>query len=465
MIPKPRNIPGQTLTPIYIVPSRDLFRNEQEDRSFRIFSQETSRQLAGYFESGLWNRIVLQASETSVAVRHAVIAIGALNLKTWSFNGEAVEKRRREFVYHQYSLAIREMRKTTASGLTDSRTMLMITILFFCFELYHGNNDAAAAQVHSGIRIMDEYEKFRRTPRHLLGDIPPVEEEIIEALTRLEIQIMTFDDPRSRDVHLEKTVYGQELIDDMPVRFDSLEDAWRVLNVILKRSLHWLATIMPMSVKEEYKDQRPTDFDFAFIQRAKILNEYRRWEEAFDQLLRKARNDPRGPLFERATYMRSQHLAAYLTAQFCACGPETWWYSNTRELKELMDCAKALLALRKEDSFESNFSIDSKRITPLLVIGMPYRHRALRREAVELLSGFPMRECWWDSVLMAKIIQWLSDIDEEGLTDEEYVPLECAWHFAGMKINRPEKTCVLSIFKPSKDPPFEMVTRETTITY
>ena len=160
LVPKPTH-PHQTS--IHAVPSENMFDNEQEFRSFRKFSQEMSRQLAGYFESGLWSRLVLQASEASPAVRHAVVAIGALNFKTWATNSSVVERRRREFAYHQYSLAIRKMKEAAASGLTDRRSTLMISILFLCFEIFHGNNDAAVAQVHSIMRLVDEMESLHLT--------------------------------------------------------------------------------------------------------------------------------------------------------------------------------------------------------------------------------------------------------------------------------------------------------------
>ena len=68
---------------------------------------------------------------------------------------------------------------------------------------------------------------------------------------------------------------------------------------------------------------------------------------------------------------------------------------------------------------------------------------------MELLEEHPMREGLWDSRVLAGIIRWLSGFDEDGLRDEEFVPLERAWQIAGIKIDRPARRCVASIFLPN----------------
>jgi hypothetical protein len=68
------------LRPVSQSPQQTFFRNEQERQYFKIFSNETADQLSGYFETELWNRLVLQACESSSSIRHAVIAIGTLDL-------------------------------------------------------------------------------------------------------------------------------------------------------------------------------------------------------------------------------------------------------------------------------------------------------------------------------------------------------------------------------------------------
>jgi hypothetical protein len=82
-----------------------VFRNEQENRYFRAFSNESAAQLSGYFDSDLWHRLVLQGCESNASIRHAVIAIGALDLATWKSPGKSPEEKlRRQFAYHEVSI-------------------------------------------------------------------------------------------------------------------------------------------------------------------------------------------------------------------------------------------------------------------------------------------------------------------------------------------------------------------------
>jgi hypothetical protein len=52
-----------------------LFESEQDLRYFRIFCEETAGQISGPFMTGLWNRLMPQASEVVPFVRHAIIAV------------------------------------------------------------------------------------------------------------------------------------------------------------------------------------------------------------------------------------------------------------------------------------------------------------------------------------------------------------------------------------------------------
>ncbi|KAH8594668.1 hypothetical protein B0O99DRAFT_687445 [Bisporella sp. PMI_857] len=230
---------------------------------------------------------MLQA-ETSKTIRHPIIAIGALSLRIWPSNSD--EKRRRQFAYEEYALAIKAIREETAASSANNKITLLASILFFYFEIFHSNNGAAVslpfspakshsscrmdtlivhweqnfyvrrvAQVHSMINFMVEEQRLleegrgRNVERHA----PMVDDEIIQVIVHLELQIMTVADQY----------------------FESLDQAWKILNIVLKRSLHWLATMMPVSFKQGLiflgrSNYFLYDVNPVFSQRAKILSEY-----------------------------------------------------------------------------------------------------------------------------------------------------------------------------------------------
>jgi Fungal Zn(2)-Cys(6) binuclear cluster domain len=86
-----------------------LFDSEQDLRYFRIFCQETAHQISGPFNTGLWNRLMPQASEAVPFVRHAIIAVAALSKitgeadHTLMIRGEGKESSRLR-LEHRYAL-------------------------------------------------------------------------------------------------------------------------------------------------------------------------------------------------------------------------------------------------------------------------------------------------------------------------------------------------------------------------
>jgi len=85
-------------------PQKSLFKNDQEHRYFSLFSTKTANQLQGLFSTDLWDRLVLQVSERDSSVRHAVIALGALDPQTWKSPTKSWKDiSRRKFAYHEYS--------------------------------------------------------------------------------------------------------------------------------------------------------------------------------------------------------------------------------------------------------------------------------------------------------------------------------------------------------------------------
>jgi Fungal Zn(2)-Cys(6) binuclear cluster domain len=79
-------------------PSRSIFKNDQEQRYFKLFSTQIVRQFTGLFSSEIWSRLVLQTSEVHPSIRHAIIALGALDPKIWRSPANTPEETsRRQF--------------------------------------------------------------------------------------------------------------------------------------------------------------------------------------------------------------------------------------------------------------------------------------------------------------------------------------------------------------------------------
>lgn len=60
-------------------PTIGVTGDEMELRYFQLFQSQAAPKLSGPFSSQFWTRLVLQESHSEPAIRHAVVAVGALH--------------------------------------------------------------------------------------------------------------------------------------------------------------------------------------------------------------------------------------------------------------------------------------------------------------------------------------------------------------------------------------------------
>jgi len=288
-------------------PSTHMFTNDQEKYCYRIFCDKTSSQLSGCFDSSLWSRMILQACETDPAIRHAVVAIGALDFTLGISHGrpllsssgilesnhEEAEKHHR-FALRQYGAAIREMRLLISKEKPDIRRTLLGCLVIACFEALHGNFPSAIAQVQSGLALLEEWQ-FRNQSnskeQELLGissTLPnTIEDELHQALCRLDIQLLSFVDIRPFETHKRMRQYGFASLNNMPSRFQTLRDARIYLEIVMRRIMHFRAYISPTSDYTGLLRISPQKQDAnqpAFAEQQTLILELTRWHDAFAPL-------------------------------------------------------------------------------------------------------------------------------------------------------------------------------------
>ncbi|KAE8447196.1 hypothetical protein EG329_011027 [Mollisiaceae sp. DMI_Dod_QoI] len=470
--------PTAQATKLYPSPTRLLFQSPHEYQAFQTFCNRTSHQLSSSFSSDLWTRLMLQACETSPSIRHAVVAIGALNLSHPSPRPEnSVGTLRHQFAFRQYSKALCLLRRDVAGGFCDLRTTLIACLLFYCFESYHGYHELAINQVYSGLKLIREWassfykpdENGRLNIRIGSEDPHVLEDDILRAFGSLEIQVMTYADGRTREAHEHYRHCGQASIDEMPSIFPSLKEAKILLEVVIRRSMHWLRSTMHLqnfstpsspggSPTSDTEDSGPCslffDVDPTFEERVETLKEYERWDDAFRPLLNHSRskNVPHEE-FLLASTLRLHWLAGYMS--IASNNSHSSLVNDgrfTTELEELVDIARILLDQPQKAEGGGGFVFDMQIIVPLMTVGWIYRHRALRKEAIQLLLRSPRKEGVWDGIVVGKIMAWLAGIEEEGLRpgdeDQDYVPEWAAARCIKMSFDTVKRAASVSCLQP-----------------
>ena len=113
--------------------SVNIHTSPQANQSFAFFVKRTSPQLAGFFGSNFWERLVLQAAYHESAIRNAIVAIGSLHEQLYQ---TATSEPINAFALEHYNLAIKDLLVPLAQERRRGIDVCLIScMLFTCFEV------------------------------------------------------------------------------------------------------------------------------------------------------------------------------------------------------------------------------------------------------------------------------------------------------------------------------------------
>lgn len=127
---------------------------------FDLFHVQTASQLSGYFNSTFWSQRVLQECHSERAVRHAVVALGAL-YKTLEQSWVGKMSQMDSVLSHwqaavkQYSDACNAMLLISGETLRSHRTRLIASILLAYFDSFIGDHKQAIVQIQTGLGLLE----------------------------------------------------------------------------------------------------------------------------------------------------------------------------------------------------------------------------------------------------------------------------------------------------------------------
>lgn len=437
---------------------------------FRLFREHTASELSGFFDSSFWTRSVLQECHSQEAIRHSVVALGAL-YKTLedmyeSPPGSPDERigpsdhamHHWEIAFRHYSLALKTMVASTSEDQTSQRTSLMATVLLACFDSFIGAHKQAILQIQSGLRLLEKLRAERRrsfTP----GPEEPVEQDLIRMFTRLAIQAksydMAFHFPQPFVVRLnQNTEESTWAFPDggapvpmnqptIPDEFTSLIEARLVWDSLLETIMRFMeamfqytstVSVSPMGVLPVSLRQ----YSIGFKSRIEA------WSDAFEPIL-VSRTAPGKSSQEKAaiSVLKMTQIMAQILFLMMFSDRELQFDNFVPQFKAIVNLALEVVgdeerraaAARCPDprycvhrspqpdifgGYEYNachikpsFCADLGIVPPLYVVATKCRDPKIRRQAIQLLRSSSRREGMWDSELTARIGMWVSAIEEE----------------------------------------------------
>ncbi|KAG4442138.1 hypothetical protein IFR05_002351 [Cadophora sp. M221] len=221
-----------------------------------MFRDQTSFQISPFFDSDPFRIFILQACGVP-AIRHVVIAIGALAKSCISFHEQKSAEPGQFKVDHrthhraaikQYSKALGLMREACSQGRQDLRTTLITSLLIACFEGAHGNYTLADAQIESGLTLIENWRKSHPSAGYqALNFLSPASDVVDDILIRifggLEIQSNMFGSKSTTEQHRILMYEGEEIVQSMPACFENYDTARKYLGLIVRRLMHWMHSI------------------------------------------------------------------------------------------------------------------------------------------------------------------------------------------------------------------------------
>jgi hypothetical protein len=475
-----RNTPPDTpLTPfsnpvaMLVRPSSTLPFDATEGLYFQLFQEQTANELSGFFDNMFWSRGVLQECHSEAAIRHAVVALGAL-YKTLektcesppsspSNNHDPVDTpfRHWEMAVKKYSNAIQELFAYTSDDSRTHRTRLMASVLLACFDSFIGDHRQAIKQIQNGLGLLEQLRVQRRRA-FLPKPEEPVEEELIQMFTRLAIQAKSYDmafhfphpyviqltgpPASSADASSPKSEGGSSPVslqhEPIPEQFHSSREARLTWDSLVERIFRFTETMFGYVSGQN----GPTGVLPANLRGYGVgfKDQIQAWSDAYEHILA-SRTAPNITHQEKAAIavLKNTQIMSQILFLMTFSDSEMQFDAFTTQFKAIVDLAAEVVgdeerraaARRCPDPrfcnhrldpwtemfgkpeyaarhIKPSFSADLGIVPPLFVVATKCRDPDIRRQAISLLKSSSRREGMWDSELAARIGIWIAGIEE-----------------------------------------------------
>ncbi|OGM43799.1 C6 zinc finger domain protein [Aspergillus bombycis] len=380
--------------------------NTDERRCFSYFQYYTVPTLSGFFNSVLWEKLVLQMSYAEPAVYHAAVALSAIHQDV-EMHGMPLPGQELELynTWHRFtmeqagrSFAILNERHFSQDPRLRE-VMLLCCLLFVLMELLRGRYDDAFQHLEGGLRILNEL----KAQRQLVSWAPhesPVEEALVAAFAQLDIQAASFKvgGPILRiEDELDVSATEDYLL------FSNVREARRAIEPLLSRAFGFLMDCWSKPDKEiicHYKGLQQ--------EQQKLFSELNHFSSQFDAFYnysytRLGRKDQRG-----ADMINILRHTTSLSIRTSLIRDEVLLSQYQPEYKANLALVEAVMYKFRE---RPNYTLDMGVVPPLYIISIGCPDYSLRWRAIELLRSWPHREGVFDS-------NWAAFIAEEHIKTE-----------------------------------------------
>lgn len=397
--------------------SVDVIGNTRERRAFHFFRENSAAEFPGFFESGFWGQLVLQACHAEPSIRHAVFALGSLHETIQQKEWTPLESRRPcdPFALQQCNKAIGHLNQYIGSDEHLSKEMLLMACaIIICFESLQGNYESALSHMQCGLRIFRDWQAEANKPSLPAMAVSSqhhqsVDSELVQMFSRLNMQTFLFPDTHLFSLDFVKQDV-RPTIDPVPAVFTSLKEARNCLDNYMSYELQSsVAAYFNRQSSEKTSDEGPP-------QDPTTRNLLPRWSAAFDAFKLKAGPSPRPEDLQGAMLLDIQYNCAKILLSVGMPPRETAFDDFGALFESIISTATSVIlrsGSRGTSERTCHISFETGLVPPLYFTATRCRNPWIRRQALSLLSSTPRLECIWNSAMLSKIAERLILIEEE----------------------------------------------------
>ncbi|KAH7336465.1 hypothetical protein BKA65DRAFT_596449 [Rhexocercosporidium sp. MPI-PUGE-AT-0058] len=459
--------------------SSHSFKSQDHYQSFAHFLQSTSNSLPGLFPTSLWATLLPQASHSTPFIGSALTAIGALSgcgrrfqEDKFATSGIAITPRYR-FALTQYGTAVAQMRENLVAGEKGLNDALIACLLVVCFEALQGNYFQALQHCVSGHKIFKEWldsQKPRLLSEHSKPPQDAVIDELVNIFNRMDLQIMNYIDPRPASIHIGMKNEGEQIVRDMPDLFVSLNESRMYLELIQRRTSHFIASTASIPPAPENKTATrtlmtcidtgtetgtvnihaesetllalPSSVPPAVRKEySSYVNEMLRWFKAFKPLYNLQEEGTRNWAAAAVLQIEAQTHQVMLLSSFSH--PLDSFVPTYRSVVDLAEKISDDPLFKQDDLYMFDIGI----VNPLRLVAKWCREPVVRRKCIELLRKVRCKEGLWDALCMAAVNEWMMGIEEEGMDEYGVIPEEARCRTVYLKVDTWKSSLVIKCAK------------------
>jgi hypothetical protein len=426
-----------------------------------------------WFTSNLFTKTIPQLAHQDAALRHAMMAIGAMaNAVAPTFlpgacSGPTHVGPHYKNALSYYGQALRLVRLHQGPSDSQLRSALIACLLFVCFETLHGHREAALHHINHGMMIVEQFLRLKEANKQSIMDsskpatppatqtLPPIDtaspvaddrpiiamdsespspegldEEIIQVFQRLDFQSWStaIVVPTRRAPRLGVRSTGMHDVHSIPTSFHSLQEARRWWDLVQHWILHFPRTIVDEMASLTLSDPERAnslldycDLPGVDLRRAEYLACLEKWNAAFWPLYVNARADSRSnpDNYYRAASLRLQYQIAWISTRAICFSDYESMYNLTPHFRELNRLGAILLPAqsRLRGGGMEIFTLDNGPTMALFVTATKCRVEEVREEAIALMKKYPRRDGFWDSRCAVLIAELNRQIEEANMQD------------------------------------------------